>query len=100
MNGNENHRELKSYEELNSYLMKDAIVTLHVGDTILNIKRIRKGVRYFLALDNYGTYPYDTLLGCLLNRHNLRVFVYEQPPRQEKCPIIETLLKYWIGGSQ
>jgi NCAIR mutase (PurE)-related protein len=93
-----NRLELNNYDEVITHLKQNAIVTLEVDNMIFNMKAVRKGIKPCIAIQNYGEYDYNSILRVMLNRNNLRVFIYKEPPYQEKCPISDILIKYWLGG--
>lgn len=89
--------DIKSYEDMNMYLGKGAILTLEVDGEEVNI--VKKGglSSDIVIIQHYGEFS-KSILNHLLGRYNLKLYVYEQPPYTEKSTITERLLKMWSEG--
>lgn len=66
-------------------------MSFEIEDVTINARLVSNGQKYLIAIQNYGYFEVETLY-YLMNRYNCEIYIYEEFPESDYCPVINELL--------
>lgn len=86
-------------EEIFELLNKGYILSLEIDSLTINVRLVSSKGEYKLAIQNFGIYD-DCALDYICNRFNCNVYLNEDIPEGDYCPVVHELIDRYVTGNK